>query len=117
MKVLDRSWTNCLRMWKWISGNLPEGFSELRNNIKRFIIEHLKTQWLKEYRFTKPLPNDCFFCAASMRFAEPEGCDGCPAVLVDREFCCMEDDFHYALDPINFYQRILKLNMRRGTNV
>ncbi len=115
MKTLDRSWINCLRMWKWISENLPEGFSEAGDFIKRFIIEHLKIQWLKENKFTKLLPSDCFFCEASGKGTG--GCEKCPAALVKRGFCCREDGFHYALNPINFYHRILKLNKRRGRNV
>ena len=114
MKVLDRNWINCLRMWKWISESLPEGFFDSSNAIKRFIIGHLKLQWLRENRFTKPLLNDCFFCEASENSAALTGCEKCPAVLVEKEFCCMEDDFHYTLDPINFYWRLLKLNKRRG---
>ena len=117
MKVLDRAWINCLRMWKWISENLPDGFSELSDVIKRFIIKHLKIQWLRENKFTKPLLNDCFFCEVNQNSDAQTDCEKCPAVLVKKEFCCMEDDFHYALDPINFYHRILKISKRRGINV
>jgi len=117
MRVLDRSWVNCLRMWKWISENLPMGFSESADSIKRFIIKHLKLQWLRENRFTKSLLNDCFFCEVNNNSGDSEVCEKCPAVLVKKGFCCMEDGFHYALDPINFYHRILKLSKRRGHNV
>ncbi len=112
MKALDRSWINCLRMWKWITENLPEGFSESSNGTKQVIIKHRKAQWLRENKFTKSLLNDCFFCASSAPNHE-KGCGKCPAKLVRKSFCCMEDGFHYALDPINFYHRVLKLSKRR----
>ncbi len=117
MKVLDRSWKNCLRMSKWISENLPDGFSELSDDIKRSIIGHLKLQWLGENRFTRPLLNNCFFCEFNESSDAPMDCEKCPAGLVKKGFCCMEEDFHYALNPINFYRRILKLSKRRGINV
>ena len=115
MKVLDRSWINCVRMWKWISENLPNGFSESTDSIKRFIINHLKLQWLRENKFTKPLYHDCFFCDYDGKHGG--SCEFCPAALVKEEFDCMENGFHYALDPMNFYHRILKLSKMRGRNV
>ena len=48
MKVLDRCWVNCLRMWKWLSENLPEGFLEKSNEEKEDIVDFLKNQWLEE---------------------------------------------------------------------
>ena len=117
MEKLDRAWVNCLRMWKWISRNLPDGFSEASNAMKQSVIQHLKIQWLRKNKFTQPLLNNCFFCEFNMNSAALTDCTKCPATLVEKGFCCMEDDFHYALDPINFYQRILKLSKRRRINV
>ena len=42
MTVLDRSWENCLRMWKWVSENLPAGFSEFIISEKEDVVEKLK---------------------------------------------------------------------------
>ncbi len=111
MKVLDRSWTNCLRMWKWISENLPDGFSEATNDMKYFVIENLKSQWLQENGFFKWLPNDCFFCAYDEKHGN--GCASCPAGLVKKGFRCYDAPYHYAMKPIDFYQYINELDLER----
>ena len=111
MKVLDRSWINCLRMWKWILENLPGGFSELNNNIKEFIVESLKRQWLRNNKNTKSLLNDCFFCAYDKKHGNV--CDSCPARLVEKGFHCCDHSHHFTRQPIEFYHHLLELNSKR----
>ena len=61
MTVLDQSWKNCRRMWKWISENLPEEFSKFGQAKKDEVIRKLKAKWLKDNQFTKEIPQNCFF--------------------------------------------------------
>lgn len=113
MKVLDRAWENCLRMWKWITENLPDGFSEATEDIKDFIIDHLKQDWLKDNKFKRKINQDCFLCEHDMKY---EGsCENCPAVLAhpERSFHCTDDDYNYAYEPINFYKELMDRNARR----
>ena len=111
MKVLDRCWKNCLRMWKWLSENLPEGFSESSNPMKEFVINGLKRQWLWKNKFTSPLQNDCFFCEYDKKHGD--ACGRCPAGLVKGGFHCADYNYHFAHDPVAFYQRIARLNPKR----
>ncbi len=111
MKALDRVWLNCLRMWEWISENLPKGFSESSKQMKKFVIESLKRQWLRENKFTKPLQNDCFFCAYDGKHGNE--CGHCPARLVKEGFHCIDRDYHFAYDPVAFYHHMIKLDSRR----
>ena len=111
MKVLDRAWLNCLRMWEWISENLPDGFSESSSTMKETAINRLKRQWLWENKFTNPLPNDCFFCAYDKKYGNT--CASCPARLVREEFHCANPPHHFAYNPVVFYHHITKLDLRR----
>ncbi len=113
MTNLDRCWKNCLRMWKWISENLPKGFSTLTWGEKKAIIDALKAQWLKENRFTKGIDRDCFFCDyANNR----DGCtESCPGRLIRTGFHCNPPSGlrSYAGDPKGFYRGLLALDKER----
>ena len=111
MKVLDRVWLNCLRMWEWISMNLPKGFSEASNSMKEYVINSLKRQWLRENKFTKPLLNDCFFCEYDKKHGD--ACGHCPAGLVREKFHCTDYGLHFAHNPVAFYYHIAELDLRR----
>lgn len=113
MKVLDKVWVNGLKMWKWISENLPDGFSEASKDIKDFIIDHLKQNWLQKNRFTKKIRNDCFFCEYDGK--RKKQCISCPAKLASPEddFDCITSDYNYAYEPRLFYNKILELNAKR----
>ena len=116
MKVLDRSWINCLRMWKWITENLPDGFSEATDEIKDFIIDHLKKDWLKDNKYSRKISQDCFLCDYDNK--HKGDCDSCPAVLAhpERSFHCTDDKYNYAYEPINFYEELMSRNARRKGN-
>ena len=114
MNVLDRNWSNCLRMWRWISENLPDGFLNLPYDEKESIIDNLKAIWLKKNRFTNPLSNDCFFCNYDKQH-NTEDCQSCPAKLVDPNFHCSGKGHSYLENPLVFYKYILYLNSKRGS--
>ncbi len=112
MKVLDRSWKNCLRMWKWITENLPEGFSESSDEDKEIIVNSLKKQWLEENRFTTYINNSCFFCDYDRK--HDNACTtSCPGCLVDPEFHCDKTAYSYRHRPSDFYRKVLVLNAKR----
>lgn len=111
MKVLDKSWVDCLRMWEWVSENIPEGFSTLSPWRKELVIDALKVTWLKENRFTKRRSNDCFFCEYDEKHGD--GCNSCPARLVGRSFHCDDEDYSFRYNPVEFYQRIQALDKVR----
>ena len=113
MKVLDRSWKNCLRMWEWIIHNLPEGFSEAGEETKDFIIYHLKQDWLKDNNYNRKISQNCFLCDYDMK--HKGGCKSCPAVLAhpERPFHCTDGEHNYAYEPINFYEELMNRNARR----
>ena len=113
MKVIDRVWINCERMWKWISENLPDGFFDASFVMKKFVIETLKRTWLKKNGFTKQIPENCFFCDYNDNHGNPNGCDSCPARAVEKTFHCTDERHCWCIDPIEFYRRMLKLNKRR----
>ncbi len=113
MKVLDRSWKNCLRMWKWISENLPKGFSESSGGMKIFVVGSLKRHWLRKNKFTELLQDDCFFCAYDNKHGKR--CEFCPAGLVKKHFRCTDTAYNYAYVPVEFYNKLVKLDkIRRG---
>ncbi len=111
MIVLDRSWKNCLRMWKWITENLPAGFSKKSHGDKEIIIDSLKKQWLKKNKFTNYIINACFFCEYDRH--HQNDCCTCPAGLVESDFHCDNTEQSYRHDPIKFYIRVLELNIKR----
>ena len=113
MKVLDKAWVNCLRMWKWITNNLPKGFSEATEEIKDFIIDHLKEDWIEDNNYTKIISQNCFLCDYDRK--HNGNCRSCPAALVHPEcpFHCTDDEHNYAYEPVKFYQLIMSLNESR----
>ncbi len=113
MKVLDRSWKNCRRMWRWISENLPEKFLEFGCEEKKKCIDRMKNKWLKDHKFTKPIMNNCFFCEYDKRHGNT--CFSCPATKIDKSFHCGGNETSWRFNPVEFYHRILVLDaIRKG---
>lgn len=115
MTVLNRSWVNCTKMWKWVSENLPENFSELDGDEKEKVIEELKVKWLKDNKFTKTLVQDCFFCEYDKH--HKDDCSTCPANLVESNFHCDDDLQSFRFNPKQFYIRLLILDAKRKEKV
>ncbi len=115
MTKLDRTWKNCLRMWKWISENLPERFDERFDNKKSAVVELLKSQWLRQNGFTKHLEEDCFFCEYDMRNGDvdADACDNCPMKIINRQSGCCAKKYHYRKQPKAFYEKLLELDAKR----
>lgn len=108
MTKLDRTWKNCLRMWKWISENWRPGND----------IIDMKQDWLEKHRFTKPLEWDCFFCqwavSHGQAFADMyQVCPHCPGRMVDSLFKCSHRSYRFDRNPKKFYAKLLSLNEKR----
>ncbi len=108
MTNLDRTWKNCLRMWKWVS----EKYDKDSN------IVLLKQDWLENHRFKKNVLACCFFCQYAYKhgqqcFIAEKGCPECPGALVDARFKCGNIRYDYSTKPKAFYQKLLELDTKR----
>lgn len=102
--TLDKTWTECLRMWRWI----PQQKGD---------IDDLKESWLrnKGYDYDNDfLDHDCFFCEYNIqRGGNGEDCEYCPGKKIDKSFNCCNDDYYYRLERLAFYNKLRSLNRKR----
>ena len=102
--TLSKTWTECLRMWKWIA-------EQAKKNDEVDVIK-LKTKWTKKhgYKDVKIL-KDCFFCdwAGS---SDDRICE-CPAKKIDPNFKCCNSLYYYHHKPLAFYAKLVELNKKR----
>ncbi len=113
MKTLDRAWINCLRMWEWISENLPKGFKRFPASRKETEIKLLKMEWLDENRFSNYIQHDCFFCQYDS--VHGNSCNSCPAKMIEKNFHCNSHrEYSHIRSPQEFYREITRLNSKRG---
>ena len=103
MTKLDRTWRNCLRMWKWVSENYDGEVP----------MSQMKYKWLKENRFTKPIHGDCFFCDFAKDDPRDTGCHKCPGRLVSPRFTCTAVTYSYVTKTKKFYKKLLELDAKR----
>jgi hypothetical protein len=101
-KNLDETWTECLRMWKWIVRQVKAGRTDIGN---------LKRKWRKDNGY-RNIRSDCFFCEYSSK-RDGNLCDNCPGKLVDKEFSCGGTDYDWSEKPLEFYKVLKKLNRKR----
>ena len=114
MNELDRCWKNCLRMWKWVSENLPEKFMGLNFDSRRTVVYALKEEWMERHQY-KGIVSYCFFCHYVSNNNDSFLCGYCPARKVEyrlKNYWC-ERKYHWSVDPVNFYQYLLKLDAKR----
>ena len=106
--TLNKTWKECLRMWKWI-------VKQTGNNVyeSSFVVDSLKYRWLKEHGY-KPstICCFCFFCEIT---ADGAGyhCTKCPGVKVSRYFRCTNLTYFWAKYPAKFYKKLLQLDAKR----
>ncbi len=117
MTNLDRTWKNCLRMWKWVSENLPEGFAGKNGKDRRGIVYLLKARWMKDHRYGQ-ISEHCFFCEYNNEeYGEGGECGGCPGKLANprfRSFWCQSKGMGWGVNPKAFYRRLVQLDKKRG---
>ncbi len=90
--TLSKTWTECLRMWKWVS-------------VQKGSVRNLKRKWMRENGY-KGIVANCFFCHYST-------CSSCPGKLVDRSFSCCHEKYAYDKHPKKFYKKLLSLKRKR----
>ena len=90
---LEKTWKECLKMWKWIAKEYEMKMS----------IAILKIKYLDDHKMEE-IAASCFFCDYV------ESCGGCPGRLVDAEFDCKNLEYSYLYKPKEFYQELLRLN-------
>ena len=100
--TLDQTWTNCLRMWKWIDKVWKPGMS----------VVVLKKEWLEKWMPAANINSDCFFCEYDVQNGL-ESCNCCPGRLVNLRFTCDRKTYNYFKHPKKFYQKLLQLDARR----
>ncbi len=109
--TLEKTWEECLRMWKWIA---EEGVNILNADVHDRV-SYLKMIWLSINGYSR-IYNDCFFCdyvEKHGRSSDWKCCIYCPAQKVDEGFCCQDYGTHWSSNPIEFYERLVELNEKR----
>lgn len=106
--TLEKTWTECLRMWRWIAKVVRAG--------SRACVDDLKVEWMERHSYKgNVIESNCFFCqyvrTHSKKCKKIEG--SCPAQKVDPEFNCFCDDYSYDDKPIAFYNKLVALNRKR----
>lgn len=102
--TLKETWKECLRMWKWIAENSGNGG-----------MLDLKNIWLSINGFGHII-NSCFFCDYAKKHRGSCNCGyctNCPAQKIDPDFCCQNPGTHWAKNPEEFYELLVKLNKKR----
>lgn len=105
--TLNQTWRLCLKMWKWIAKQIRDG--------SKLSVDKLKRKWLKTH--TKDaITNDCYFCEYdqlhSTKRDGPNGCN-CPGNRIEKDFGCMNSDYHFEHKPLKFYAKLLELDKKR----
>ena len=106
--TLDMAWDLCLnQQWDWIKAEIEAG--------SLLSVEGLKGQWCRENGFDG-VHGYCFFCEYAVhqhsRIA-PRRCVNCPGRLVDPEFRCCNDEYHYEYKPLALHAELVRLNKIR----
>lgn len=107
-RTLNQTWTLCLRMWQWIAKvwQTPR--------YMQYDVHKLKEIWLRKNGFHySRLRSDCFFCEYKNIYNISRCDEGCPGVFVDSGFNCCNGDYHYSIEPVEFYKELLRLNRIR----
>lgn len=102
--TLNKTWEECLRMWKWIVKQIDAG--------NKSCVAILKHKWLIQHGYC---PDDirsfCFFC----QYACDSGseCSRCPGKIVSKRFDCRCIAYSYNKEPKKFYKKLLQLDAKR----
>ena len=109
--TLNETWTECLKMWKWIASQKRKG--DINS------VHFLKEQWLGNNGYKEmSIRSNCFFCEYISKCGRGN-CGYCPGKKIDPEFSCCFSDYDYSYEPILFYKEIKRLNnirLKRAKN-
>ena len=119
--TLNQTWTLCLKQWKWIIDQPPEGLTEPALSSHVWL---LKVEWLKEHGYGyagMTIWNDCFFCERARQQSGKDGGEGgklwdeelgiclwCPGRLISKQFNCMNISYDFSKEPRRFYKKLLE---------
>lgn len=114
---LEKTWTECLRMWEDIAAEIRKLIKKGAENID-YDVEELKYDWLEQDGYEPDnIQAQCFFCDYQRKHAktgfEHVYCSRCPAKKIDKNFCCDNDDYDYQNNPLAFYAKLVELNRIR----
>ncbi len=98
--TLKKTWTECLRMWKWIAEQVEAGSKKTGKK--------LKDEWMEKNNYSGIVMCNCFFCEYTAR--HKHGCESCPGHLVDKTFNCNNNSYNFYWKPIAFYKELTKLH-------
>jgi len=71
-------------------------------------VNSLKCRYINKFG---DLDTTCFFCSYDEDF--DAACTHCPGKSIDPSFSCNKPEYHYALCPVQFFNKILGLNRGR----
>ncbi|KKK56978.1 hypothetical protein LCGC14_3059110 [marine sediment metagenome] len=100
---LDKTWTFCIRMAKWIAKEMQRDSSQY--------VGVLKEAYLAQNHPDLDLYNNCFFC--DYNGYDDNKCKACPGRLVDLGFHCENDAYSYDRRPTDFHKELVRLNKIR----
>ena len=106
---LDKTWEECLLMWKWLSKKVIDDPYLNIDDLKKTYTD------VKEYNILQ----DCFFCEYADRHLKETHelypfphCTNCPGKKVYKDFNCLYYP-KYSTNPVEFYKMLVKLNRIR----
>ena len=102
--TLDMAFDLCLEQWDWVKAEIEAG--------SKLSVEGLKSQWCKENGY-EAIWGYCFFCEQPRIDFDSPLCDNCPGRLVDPEFYCNNNKYHYEYQPLAFHAELVRLNKIR----
>jgi len=111
--TLDKTWEECLRMWKWIDSEVEESYDD------ESPVEALKEDWMEKHGHD--IVYNCFFCeyakvksgVKNFYYGNDACHDFCPVLEVDPDFDCCDDDCNFESNPKAFYRKLVELNKKR----
>ena len=103
-RSLDKVWSECLTMWRWIASK--------RKSACGLAVDVLKTQWLTKHQYGRVRYN-CFFCNYVRKGSDDTACINCPGRQIDGSFDCRRGSYHFFNRPAEFYAELRRLNWIR----
>ena len=102
---LNDIWRLCRKMWADIKDE-PN------------IIIEAKKEWLEKHGFVaNDVASGCFFCTWAVTHCNTGSsgsfCDHCPGRMVDSQFNCTHEIYHYYYKPRKFEVKIKALDLKR----
>ena len=104
--TLNQTWKECLRMWKWIDGEIKKDNTQC--------VAALKWAWLGNNGYEpEKVEATCFFCDWCVQ--NGGGCSSalCPGKQVSKRIGCDNSANGYDTKPRKFYKKLLQLNAKR----